>query len=157
MTCTSSENVSKNEEKYQGVAAHRGHGGGPKEYTCRFAKARKASVHIAQASQLCRGSGAVPNFLLFFPPLVYSHHTLTRIVTPQADMSDNEGHGSLPSTDDDLSLPKATVAKMISGENRSHAPAAFCASLTLQVLRYLPSRVPAKGCFVRKGDKRLDY
>ncbi|KIP12870.1 hypothetical protein PHLGIDRAFT_61157 [Phlebiopsis gigantea 11061_1 CR5-6] len=29
-------------------------------------------------------------------------------------MSDNEGHGGLPPTDDDLSLPKATVAKMIS-------------------------------------------
>ena len=31
-------------------------------------------------------------------------------------MSDNEGHGGLPPSDDDLSLPKATVAKMISGE-----------------------------------------
>ena len=31
-------------------------------------------------------------------------------------MSDREGHsGGLPPTDDDLSLPKATVAKMISG------------------------------------------
>ncbi|GJE84594.1 histone-fold-containing protein [Phanerochaete sordida] len=29
-------------------------------------------------------------------------------------MSDNEGHGGLPPNDDDLSLPKATVAKMIS-------------------------------------------
>ncbi|KAI0347307.1 histone-fold-containing protein [Trametopsis cervina] len=28
-------------------------------------------------------------------------------------MSDNEGHGGMPPTDDDLSLPKATVAKMI--------------------------------------------
>lgn len=35
-------------------------------------------------------------------------------------MSDNEGHGGLPPSDDDLSLPKATVAKMISGENGSH-------------------------------------
>ena len=30
-------------------------------------------------------------------------------------MSDGEGHGGLPPNDDDLSLPKATVAKMISG------------------------------------------
>ena len=30
-------------------------------------------------------------------------------------MSDNEGHGGMPPTDDDLSLPKATVAKMIAG------------------------------------------
>lgn len=36
-------------------------------------------------------------------------------------MSDNEGHGGLPPSDDDLSLPKATVAKMISGENDPHA------------------------------------
>jgi len=28
-------------------------------------------------------------------------------------MSDREGHSGLPATDDDLSLPKATVAKMI--------------------------------------------
>ncbi|KAI0786327.1 histone-fold-containing protein [Abortiporus biennis] len=28
-------------------------------------------------------------------------------------MSDHEGHGGAPPTDDDLSLPKATVAKMI--------------------------------------------
>ncbi|KAF7800010.1 hypothetical protein EIP86_011253 [Pleurotus ostreatoroseus] len=28
-------------------------------------------------------------------------------------MSDGEGHGGLPPNDDDLSLPKATVAKMI--------------------------------------------
>lgn len=31
-------------------------------------------------------------------------------------MSDREGHIGSGSTDDDLSLPKATVAKMISGE-----------------------------------------
>lgn len=31
-------------------------------------------------------------------------------------MSDNEGHGGMPPTDDDLSLPKATVAKMIAGK-----------------------------------------
>ncbi|KAG6890939.1 hypothetical protein C0995_000896 [Termitomyces sp. Mi166 len=32
-------------------------------------------------------------------------------------MSDHEGHsGGPPTTDDDLSLPKATVAKMISAE-----------------------------------------
>ncbi len=30
-------------------------------------------------------------------------------------MSDREGHSSLPPSDDDLSLPKATVAKMITG------------------------------------------
>ena len=30
-------------------------------------------------------------------------------------MSDGEGHGGLPPNDDDLSLPKATVAKMITG------------------------------------------
>ncbi|KAI0092829.1 histone-fold-containing protein [Irpex rosettiformis] len=28
-------------------------------------------------------------------------------------MSDNEGHGGMPPTDDDISLPKATVSKMI--------------------------------------------
>ncbi len=31
-------------------------------------------------------------------------------------MSDHEGHGGPPGSDDDLSLPKATVAKMITGE-----------------------------------------
>lgn len=35
-------------------------------------------------------------------------------------MSDREGHVGSGSTDDDLSLPKATVAKMISGECTSH-------------------------------------
>jgi hypothetical protein len=30
-------------------------------------------------------------------------------------MSDREGHSGLPPSDDDLSLPKATVAKMITG------------------------------------------
>ena len=30
-------------------------------------------------------------------------------------MSDNEGHSGAPPSDEDLSLPKATVAKMISG------------------------------------------
>jgi hypothetical protein len=31
------------------------------------------------------------------------------------NMSDREGHSGLPPVDDDLSLPKATVAKMITG------------------------------------------
>ncbi|KAG8218407.1 TATA binding protein-associated phosphoprotein [Butyriboletus roseoflavus] len=35
-------------------------------------------------------------------------------------MSDREGHVGSGSADDDLSLPKATVAKMITGEYRSH-------------------------------------
>ncbi|KAH0839685.1 hypothetical protein J3R83DRAFT_606 [Lanmaoa asiatica] len=35
-------------------------------------------------------------------------------------MSDREGHVGSGSTDDDLSLPKATVAKMINGECGSH-------------------------------------
>lgn len=35
-------------------------------------------------------------------------------------MSDREGHVGSGSADDDLSLPKATVAKMISGECGSH-------------------------------------
>jgi hypothetical protein len=30
-------------------------------------------------------------------------------------MSDHEGHSGVPGADDDLSLPKATVAKMING------------------------------------------
>ena len=30
-------------------------------------------------------------------------------------MSDNEGHGGMPPNDDDISLPKATVSKMIAG------------------------------------------
>jgi len=41
----------------------------------------------------------------------------TRLVSsapsPVSAMSDREGHSGLPPTDDDLSLPKATVAKMI--------------------------------------------
>lgn len=43
----------------------------------------------------------------------------------RTDMSDREGHVGSGSTDDDLSLPKATVAKMISGE---------CCSLTSLML-----------------------
>ena len=35
-------------------------------------------------------------------------------------MSDREGHPGPPPTDDDLSLPKATVAKMISGMYQQH-------------------------------------
>ena len=48
-------------------------------------------------------------------------------------MSDNEGHSGLPPSDDDLSLPKATVAKMIQGENASRTVLrpSRCASLTL--------------------------
>lgn len=34
----------------------------------------------------------------------------------RTDMSDREGHVGSGSADDDLSLPKATVAKMITGE-----------------------------------------
>jgi hypothetical protein len=38
-------------------------------------------------------------------------------------MSDREGNsGGAPPTDDDLSLPKATVAKMITGTRRSQSP-----------------------------------
>ena len=32
-------------------------------------------------------------------------------------MSDREGHSGIPPGDDDLSLPKATVAKMITGSS----------------------------------------
>lgn len=39
-------------------------------------------------------------------------------------MSDREGHSGLPPTDDDLSLPKATVAKMITGSFSFSAPSA---------------------------------
>ena len=39
-------------------------------------------------------------------------------------MSDREGHSGLPPTDDDLSLPKATVAKMITGSFSLSAPSA---------------------------------
>jgi hypothetical protein len=39
-------------------------------------------------------------------------------------MSDREGHSGLPPTDDDLSLPKATVAKMITGSLSFSAPSA---------------------------------
>jgi histone H3/H4 len=37
-------------------------------------------------------------------------------------MSDREGNSGPPPTDDDLSLPKATVAKMISGTSRQCMP-----------------------------------
>jgi hypothetical protein len=37
-------------------------------------------------------------------------------------MSDREGHPGPPPTDDDLSLPKATVAKMISGPSPQRIP-----------------------------------
>ena len=37
-------------------------------------------------------------------------------------MSDREGHSGAPPTDDDLSLPKATVAKMIAGTHMVPLP-----------------------------------
>ena len=37
-------------------------------------------------------------------------------------MSDREGHSGAPPADDDLSLPKATVAKMIAGTHMVPLP-----------------------------------
>jgi hypothetical protein len=36
------------------------------------------------------------------------------------NMSDREGHSGAGPSDEDLSLPKATVAKMISGMSQKH-------------------------------------
>lgn len=60
-------------------------------------------------------------------------------------MSDREGHVASGSADDDLSLPKATVAKMISGECGSHASPkcrdAVFKLLSLCALELLPNEV----------------
>lgn len=48
------------------------------------------------------------------PPIF---HILNRI---KHNMSDREGHSGGAGTDEDLSLPKATVAKMIAGTSHPH-------------------------------------
>ncbi len=61
-------------------------------------------------------------------------------------MSDREGHSGLPPTDDDLSLPKATVAKMITGSFLVVSPAlppAFKISANLTKPPPLPHVFPA--------------
>jgi len=50
-------------------------------------------------------------------------------------MSDREGHMATGSSDDDLSLPKATVAKMISGMYISWPP---LPRISLNFLRITP-------------------
>ena len=71
--------------------------------------------------------------------LVYTH--------PAANMSDGEGHGGMPPNDDDLSLPKATVAKMISGAART-APLRHSRPVTL----FLQSCCPKMSCAQRRRE-----
>lgn len=130
------------------MAAHRGHGG-TEEYTCRLAEARKAS-YIYSSDILLAAPASVPNSPSSLLPFTPRHRCL-----PPTHMSDNEGHGGLPPTDDDLSLPKATVAKMISGAK--HALFVFTRVSSSAPFASLVYRVPAERCFVREGDERLDH
>lgn len=67
------------------------------------------------------GDGDVPQ------PRSSEHTPYTIYTFSSSNMSDGEGHGGMPPSDDDLSLPKATVAKMITGvfSMDSHSDARF--------------------------------
>lgn len=65
--------------------------------------------------------------------------TFATLVLRRTDMSDREGHVGSGSTDDDLSLPKATVAKMISGEFGSHTRP-HCRNAVFKLPRIAPQR-----------------
>ena len=69
-----------------------------------------------------------------------AHSQPTPLSAQSITMSDREGHsGGIPGADDDLSLPKATVTKMIAGQVKSLHSSAFF-SLPLRQRRIAAQR-----------------